>query len=557
MGDETPKDVVVIGDGVPGPSRLGVGDNNEESSGEDTPDDPGGAEKTKTLAIPSMEERLRTQMKQGLAGAVVELKKFMTESIASQFMQVEAQTQGGPPGGRKTPQAYSRSIKASRSESDSGTDIEDRDASGERPAKRFAHPRYITSYEHRTLPQQGERASPVPSQQGERASPEPDARAGLSETSKAEKKTITNDEFVFAVERITTNMDRPKAPLPTFSGESKREFGLFLKLFRQYLNSTYVKPAARLNMLISACTGPLSKTLLSFVALDDSEEGFERAMKMLTNRLGNSEDHIDAAMREILQGPEIEDNNSQTIEQLVNQLWDCATDLDIAGRLADLDNFGSITSIAYRFTGKLRKRYNKALREYILARHKRSRPGIEWLRDFLTQYEKEMHDDDKSGQREKEEESKPTQKSNKLGANKMAVDDMPCKERAMGLVTADKETSGSQDRTNKKWLPCILCNNHHPLYACKRFRGMSVTERWAVVKRAQVCYGCLGPSHIKRECRSPYKICGIKGCSQQHSRWLHQPEQQQGRETLRIVKLYDSDAPAGTTKAIKPRDADA
>ena len=240
MGDESPKMVGVIGDASAGPSRSGVDDSNNVESFDDdrdNPDDPGGTKKSRSLQMIScMEERLQARMERGLAGAVVELKQFTTESITERFMQAGAPTQGDPLGGRTTQLNYPRSIKATRSESDSGTDVEDRDASGERPAKRFAHPRYITSYEHGIPLQQGERDSSVPLQQGERASPGPDTRVGSPGTSRTPEKIITSTELVYAVEKITTSMDKPKEPLPTFSsGESKREFSLFLKLFHKGL----------------------------------------------------------------------------------------------------------------------------------------------------------------------------------------------------------------------------------------------------------------------------------------------------------------------------------
>ncbi len=75
--------------------------------------------------------------------------------------------------------------KESRSDSDAtNTDVDDRDASGERPAKHLAHPRYMTSYEHTTCLHQGEEDSPEP--------PTNDTRAKSPGTSDSVHKTLAS-----------------------------------------------------------------------------------------------------------------------------------------------------------------------------------------------------------------------------------------------------------------------------------------------------------------------------------------------------------------------------
>ncbi len=118
------------------------------------------------------------------------------------------------------------------------------------------------------------------------------------------------------------------------------------------MNKAAVDPSTKLNMLISAGTGSLKDSLMGYVNMGP-EEGYQEAMNMLTPRLGNSEEHNDEAVREILKGPQIKDNDVQMIQKLVQQLWNCTTDLEIAGSLSDLDNYGSMLMISDRFTGKL------------------------------------------------------------------------------------------------------------------------------------------------------------------------------------------------------------
>lgn len=60
------------------------------------------------------------------------------------------------------------------------------------------------------------------------------------------------------------------------------------------------------------------------------KESYQKPISMLTHRLGSREVDIDVAVREILKGPMIKDNNFQMIQILVQQLWNCTTDLEVA-----------------------------------------------------------------------------------------------------------------------------------------------------------------------------------------------------------------------------------
>ena len=69
-----------------------------------------------------------------------------------------------------------------------------------------------------------------------------------------------------------------------------------------------------------------------------------------------------------------------------------------------------------------------------------------------------------------------------------------------------------------RWL-CMACGQgQHGLSRCDRYHRMTVDERWEVVKKAGLCFQCLGP-HLVRQCRS--RSC--HSCGQSHHSSLHQP----------------------------------
>ena len=71
----------------------------------------------------------------------------------------------------------------------------------------------------------------------------------------------------------------------------------------------------------------------------------------------------------------------------------------------------------------------------------------------------------------------------------------------------------------RDWI-CAACNRaQHGLFKCQQYRNMSVDDRWAVVRKAGLCFQCLGP-HTYRTCKS--KKCPL--CDKPHHSSLHKSE---------------------------------
>ncbi|XP_055589678.1 uncharacterized protein LOC129741888 [Uranotaenia lowii] len=56
---------------------------------------------------------------------------------------------------------------------------------------------------------------------------------------------------------------------------------------------------------------------------------------------------------------------------------------------------------------------------------------------------------------------------------------------------------------------CVFCgNSFHPASACSKFRAMSVTQRFEVVKMKRLCINCLGSGHYADRCsKGPCRKC--------------------------------------------------
>ena len=72
----------------------------------------------------------------------------------------------------------------------------------------------------------------------------------------------------------------------------------------------------------------------------------------------------------------------------------------------------------------------------------------------------------------------------------------------------------------KSWT-CEACGQgQHGLNKCQKYQAMTVDDRWQTVRRAGVCYQCLGP-HRVRACKS--QPCPT--CRERHHSSLHHPKQ--------------------------------
>ena len=334
------------------------------------------------------------------------------------------------------------------------------------------------------------------------------------------ERQMTNSELAEAWSRntqsIIASVGRQKPALPTFSGDSRNEYSIFIRRFHSYLQDNAVPPSSKLDMLLNACTGKLRDLLSSFVQLGP-KDGFDAAMKALSERLGSVEEHVDEAIWELQRGPPVKGDDIQELKSLTFQMWDCIIRLEIENRLPAFDNYSCVASIANRFTGKLKERYTEKSHE-----HKKENgtwPGIKWLLTLVDDHIERLEREVKDRQAKEAAGNATTDrlKEDSGSSSTKARQD----QKTIQLATVGTSPGEAHGKKRKRDQTCYLCYGQHPIYACQQFRDMGVAERWAVVKRAQACYGCLGLKHTIKECKSPYKVCDVAGCCRTHSKWLH------------------------------------
>ena len=334
--------------------------------------------------------------------------------------------------------------------------------------------------------------------------------------------------------QLAHTLSLPRDHPPTFSGTSRKEYGLFIREFQHYLTDNRVAEAAKLRVLIRSCTGDLKKSLMSYLKLDP-KSGYEQAKAMLDERLGDEEEQIEDALYGLAQGPEVSGENIKVMQKLVDGLWDCIIDYKNCGRIAVIDNFYIVTSIARRFSGGLLDHYYVQLNKYRLAY--KEKPGIEWFRKFLSAATERLRG------RERKQSSAQPSTSKAVPGTSQAMKGWVHERRAIGLATTtgDAENwvhenqaiglatttgdAGAKGTTRTSNTSCPLCKSDgrvssHPIYACSTFKNMTIPTRKVWVTKLRLCFNCLKANHVVRDCRTG-ALCTAEGCRAKHSSWLH------------------------------------
>ena len=83
---------------------------------------------------------------------------------------------------------------------------------------------------------------------------------------------------------------------------------------------------------------------------------------------------------------------------------------------------------------------------------------------------------------------------------------------------------------------CPICDDgEHSVPQCRRFIEMNAGDRLDVALKRQICFMCLTPGHITRECSNPVK-CQERGCGQRHATILHDADWEGLRRASRMKR---------------------
>ena len=214
----------------------------------------------------------------------------------------------------------------------------------------------------------------------------------------------------------------------------------------------------------------------------DPEQGYARARRLLEQRFGDKHTITELWIKKLNEGgPRV------NLQEYADELLDCYESLNALGALQEMDAQRNLLAMITRLPTHLQNKWQDYVFE--LRSRRDHRPTLKDVVDFVSRAAAVMSDPvyGSTSMRSKRVEKTPT--------------------RITYAAMAD--------------VRCPICDDgEHSVPQCRRFLSMNANDRLDVALKCQICFMCLTPGHITRECSNPVK-CQEKRCGQQHATILH------------------------------------
>ncbi|CAB3988357.1 uncharacterized protein LOC111325144 [Paramuricea clavata] len=258
--------------------------------------------------------------------------------------------------------------------------------------------------------------------------------------------------------------------------------------------------------LIQYTTEEVQELMRSCSAMDP-ERGYLEARKLLKKRFGQNYRIATAYVDKLTKGPVIKREDNAAIQRLSVQLTSCMNTLTEIGYMSKIENPECLKLIIARLPYDTRKRW-RVIANNITEDEEREIS----LRDVTQFVDKQarivnhpvfgniLADYDHTGKKIRNEKLKGTSLATQAGKG----NDDTKQRRNFDNVESPRLIKN-----------CIVCNQAH---TPEEFRAMSYEKRIELVKRKGLCFNCLTPHHMAKDCRRQ-KSC--KEYSRRHSTMLH------------------------------------
>ena len=309
-----------------------------------------------------------------------------------------------------------------------------------------------------------------------------------------------DDQSALNVELLNA-IHLPKLELCSYDGNPLRYYE-FMTAFDETVDSVATTGSAKLSRLVSYTTGEARKAIQSCLVLG-GEAGYKLARRTLKERCGDDLTISQAIISSLRDGPPVK--SAADTRSLADQLVDCNVVLTRLGNTHEIESQRFITAVVNRLQQFVKGRWKKVALD---KKQKEGKyPDFEQLVKFV--------------KREADNASDPVYgDAGLLRFNRSKPNFSPSPQfqsRSGSQPKPQQKTSFiSEGRTDT----CPFCQQLHRLYACNGFKALKVDQRLDFISKNKICENCLLGNHTVDTCYRQ-SMCGIDGCSQKHSRFIH------------------------------------
>ena len=275
-------------------------------------------------------------------------------------------------------------------------------------------------------------------------------------------------------------LQAPKIELLEFHGDPM-SYHSFIRSFEENVEKMLPDDGARLARLIHLCKGEAGRAIRC-CNLMDPKQGYARARRLLKQRFGDKHTITELWIKKLNEGgPQV------NLQEYADELLDCYELLNALGALQEMDEQRNLLAMVTRLPMHLQNKWQDYV--FDLRSRKDRRPTLKDVVEFVDRAAAVVSD--------------PVHGSASMRSKRVEKTTT----RVAYVATAD--------------VCCPICDDgEHSVPQCRKFLNMSPNDRLDVALKNQICFMCLTPGHITRECSNPVK-CQERKCGQRHATMLH------------------------------------
>ena len=290
----------------------------------------------------------------------------------------------------------------------------------------------------------------------------------------------------------------PKRDLKVFDGSSLIDYRYFIDNFKRTIEDKCENYSDRFYYLLQY-TSYTANDLVKSCSHPDPRAAYNSAIQLLDREYGNEYRVATEYLDKLENWKEIRSEDGESLHSLSTFLATCASSMHAMGMLNQLNSPKEIMAIVLKLPYELRKQWR-----------------VHTLHLFNSQKQVEFKDLVKFVKNASDLINQPL--FGDIRDNKSVHRTATGVLKKKILTTKIEDNEENTFDSNKKD-QCLHCNkNNHRIANCFFFRKLKHEEKLEVIKKEQLCFGCLEKGHMTKYCKRRLQC---KECNKTHPTSLH------------------------------------
>ena len=335
-------------------------------------------------------------------------------------------------------------------------------------------------------------------------------------TATSQNQTDTMASLGSFLGKLLVCNELPKLELVGFDG-SPNKYPKFIHSFNVNVDGHDLDCRTKMQYLLKCCSGKAATCIEPYIYHEPVRE-YQLALRALKERFGMPHVIARTHLEGIVFGPDLKPGDTEGLEKLASDMCNCEIVLSGLGRVSELNTDDCLRKIVKKLPYNLRAKWvDKA---YHIIDNKNREANFSELYEFIgncvkrnkTMYGYDLLNDSRSSR------AKVTNERSNPRSHTTSC--------AIEGVSENHGINPTQNYQSKqtytmKFSSCICCGKTcKKLESCQTYKNMQINERYTFNRDNKLCYNCLKPSHLAKDCQEP-QGCKVSDCRLKHNYLLH------------------------------------